>query len=118
MDNLYKVFHMQLGISNIFTPQILICTRIRVKKLIIDKKTLNINIMVDVFKVFEEVVTNRRSIRVYDQEFFYDSEIVKKSLELALLSPNSSNMQLWEFYRIRTKEAKEKLPQLHVAAIG
>jgi len=114
MDNrllfrFYKVFHMQLGISNIFTPQILICTRIRVKKLIVDKKTLNINIMVDAFKVFEEVVTNRRSIRVYDQEFFYDSEIVKKSLELALLSPNSSNMQLWEFYRIRTKEAKEKV---------
>jgi len=58
---------------------------------------------------FEEVVRLRRSIRVYDQFEEYDANVVKKSLELALLSPNSSNMQLWEFYRITSPEAKLKM---------
>ena len=58
---------------------------------------------------FEQIVRSRRSMRKYDQNVPYDKEIVKKSLELAILSPNSSNMQLWEFYRITSPEAKEKI---------
>ena len=58
---------------------------------------------------FEEVVRSRRSIRNYEQVVDFDHGIVKKSLELAILSPNSSNMQLWEFYRIISPEAKEKI---------
>jgi len=48
-------------------------------------------------------------MRKYDQTEKYNTEIVKKSLELAILSPNSSNMQLWEFYRVITPEIKAKL---------
>ena len=58
---------------------------------------------------FEKVVRSRRSIRNYEQSVDFDHDIVKKSLELAILSPNSSNMQLWEFYRIISPEAKEKI---------
>jgi nitroreductase len=58
---------------------------------------------------FEQIVRSRRSMRKYDQSEPYDKEIVRKSLELALLSPSSSNMQLWEFYRIISPEAKEKM---------
>jgi len=58
---------------------------------------------------FEQIVRSRRSMRNYDQNEPYDKEIVKKSLELAMLSPNSSNMQLWEFYRIVSPEAKKKI---------
>lgn len=58
---------------------------------------------------FEHIVRSRRSMRKYDQTAEYDPDIVRKSLELAILSPNSSNMQLWEFYRIRTPEARKKM---------
>lgn len=58
---------------------------------------------------FEKVVRSRRSMRAFDQTIEYDKDIVKKSLELAILSPNSSNMQLWEFYRITSPEAKKKV---------
>ena len=48
---------------------------------------------------FREIVNYRRSVRYYkDQQI--DPEVVKQCLELASLSPNSSNMQLWEFYHI------------------
>jgi nitroreductase len=48
---------------------------------------------------FKEVVHYRRSIRHYKQQPI-DDQKVKQCLELAALSPNSSNMQLWEFYHI------------------
>ncbi len=58
---------------------------------------------------FEDVVRSRRSVRNYEKSDDFDHEIVRKSLELSILSPNSSNMQLWEFYRIISPEAKEKI---------
>lgn len=48
----------------------------------------------------EEVLKYRRSVRVFDKNRPLDPEKVKYCLELATLSPNSSNMQLWEFYQI------------------
>lgn len=48
----------------------------------------------------EEILNYRRSIRVFDKEKPIDPEKVKHCLELATLAPNSSNMQLWEFYHI------------------
>ena len=57
---------------------------------------------------FEEVVNYRRSVRHY-KDSPIDSEKVKKCLELAVLAPNSSNMQLWEFYHIVNPELLKKL---------
>lgn len=48
----------------------------------------------------EEVLEFRRSVRVYDKEKSIDAEKVKNCLKLASLSPNSSNMQLWNFIHI------------------
>ena len=48
----------------------------------------------------DEVLSYRRSVRAYDKEKRIDPERVKHCLELATLAPNSSNMQLWEFYHI------------------
>lgn len=48
----------------------------------------------------EEVLNFRRSVRVFDKGKPLDPEKVKHCLELATLAPNSSNMQLWEFYQI------------------
>ncbi len=59
--------------------------------------------------VFDKVVRERRSVRIYDKTHNYDKSIVERSIERAILSPNSSNMQLWEFYRITNKESKSKI---------
>jgi len=56
----------------------------------------------------EEIIHYRRSVRHY-KDFPIDSEKVKHCLELATLAPNSSNMQLWEFYHITDPEILKKL---------
>lgn len=60
-------------------------------------------------KTFDDIVNARRSIRIYDSTVPFDGEAVTRSLDRALLSPNSSNLQLWEFYRVKTKAKKEEL---------
>lgn len=60
-------------------------------------------------EVFDEIVEARRSVRVYDAEADFDHDAVKRSIERAVLAPNSSNMQLWEFYRIRSSDMLEKM---------
>lgn len=58
-------------------------------------------------KRFDEVVRYRRAVRVFDQEAEFDHEAVTRSIERAVLAPNSSNMQLWEFHRVRSPELRE-----------
>lgn len=53
---------------------------------------------------FQEIVLRRRSNRYYDQTVQVPDEVIKRSLERAILSPNSSNMQLWEFYWIKSRD--------------
>lgn len=57
----------------------------------------------------QEVLNYRRSVRVYDKEKPIDADKVKQCLELATLAPNSSNMQLWEFYHITQPELLKKV---------
>jgi nitroreductase len=59
-------------------------------------------------EAFERVVRSRRSIRVYQNEPIPD-DIVHKCIELALLAPNSSNLQPWAFYWVKTPEKKKEL---------
>jgi nitroreductase len=51
----------------------------------------------------------RRSVRVYDESKEIDSKIVKKCIQQATLAPTSSNMQLWEFHHITSKDILKKL---------
>lgn len=55
------------------------------------------------------VLNYRRSVRDYHPNKDLDTEKVKHCLELATLAPNSSNMQLWEFYHITNKELIQKI---------
>lgn len=57
----------------------------------------------------EETLLYRRSVRVFDPEKELDTEKVKHCLELATLAPNSSNMQLWEFYHITDPKTMAEL---------
>lgn len=62
---------------------------------------------------FFESVAQRRSVRIFDQESDFDHSLVKKCLEAAILSPNSSNLQLYQFVRIpESSSLKEPLTQL------
>jgi len=63
-------------------------------------------------QIFEEIVQERKSYRVFDPENPIKDETVERSLKRAILSPNSSNMQLWEFYIVKKKEDKEQLAKI------
>ncbi|MDO9261974.1 MAG: nitroreductase family protein, partial [Flavobacteriaceae bacterium] len=62
-------------------------------------------------KTFEEALQFRRAVRTYDAEKPIDTAIVKKCIEQATLAPSSSNMQLWEFHHIISKETNKKLAE-------
>jgi nitroreductase len=59
-------------------------------------------------EAFNNIVHNRRSVRVYTEDKVPE-QVVRQVLEWALLAPNSSNLQCWEFYWVRSPEKKEKL---------
>ena len=57
---------------------------------------------------FRKVVESRRSVRRFtDEEVPLD--VIDDCLDLAMLAPNSSNLQPWEFYVVRSAELKAKL---------
>jgi nitroreductase len=58
---------------------------------------------------FDKIIQKRRSVRVYDETAPFDESVIKRGLERAVLSPNSSNMQLWEFYWVKSKEIHDVL---------
>ncbi len=59
-------------------------------------------------EIFNNIVENRRSVRVYTDEKI-PSEVVEKVLDWALLAPNSSNLQCWEFYWVKDPTKKAQL---------
>jgi len=60
-------------------------------------------------KSVSEAVHFRRSVRVFDADKPIDPNIVKQCIEQAVLAPNSSNMQLWEFHHIVSDSIKKKM---------
>lgn len=76
------------------------------------KRTFGLNLIISKKKImnkadiYNEIVEDRRSVRKFDTNYNFDTEVVTRSIERAILSANSSNMQLWEFYRIKSDEAK------------
>lgn len=62
---------------------------------------------------FFDVVEQRRSVRIFDQEEPFDHDLVDKCLRSAILSPNSSNLQLYQLIRIpESSPLKDPLAQL------
>ncbi|SNR14750.1 nitroreductase family protein [Tenacibaculum jejuense] len=60
-------------------------------------------------KTVQQAIEYRRSVRVYDSEQKIKASTVKKCIEQATLAPNSSNMQLWEFYHITSQSVIDKI---------
>lgn len=65
--------------------------------------------------VFDELIQHRRAVRIFEAEEAFDDKVVKRSLQRAVLSPNSSNMQLWEFVHVTSPSLKTKMA---VACLG
>lgn len=59
-------------------------------------------------EAFRKIVTSRRSVRRFTDEPV-PNEVVDDCLDLAMLAPNSSNLQPWEFYVVRDAEIKAQL---------
>ncbi|WP_299224916.1 nitroreductase family protein [uncultured Psychroserpens sp.] len=59
-------------------------------------------------KTVSQAIAYRRSTRIYKDEAI-DPEKVKQCLYNASLAPTSSNLQLWEFYHITSKEVLSKI---------
>lgn len=57
---------------------------------------------------FRKVVESRRSVRKFTDEAIPD-DVVNECLDWALLAPNSSNLQMWNFYRITTPAKKKEM---------
>ena len=57
---------------------------------------------------FIKAVKSRRSVRNFTDEPVLEKDM-RECLELTLLAPNSSNLQPWEFYWVRSAKNKEKL---------
>lgn len=63
------------------------------------------NIDIDNFKL---VLQSRRSVRKFTEKKI-PNEVLEQCLDLALLAPNSSNLQPWTFYVVQTQEKKQQL---------
>ena len=59
---------------------------------------------------FIKVIESRRSVRVYNDQKIPEKDVLH-CLELALLAANSSNLQAWAFYWVKSDEKKKKLIQ-------
>jgi len=69
-------------------------------------------------KIFEEIVQGRKSYRVFDKETPISDEVIKRSIERAILSPNSSNMQLWEFYIVKKQKDIDTIAKICLNQTG
>jgi nitroreductase len=56
-----------------------------------------------------EAIEYRRSVRKYDSNKPINAELVKICLEKARLAPNSSNLQLYEFYHITSEKVLREI---------
>lgn len=57
---------------------------------------------------FFDTIKKRRSIRRFTDQAV-PAEVIEKSLQAALLAPNSSNSQTWDFYWVQSADKKNKL---------
>lgn len=61
---------------------------------------------------YEQLVKERRSIRVYDPEVKISKQEMHELLEEATMAPSSLNLQPWRFLVIESEEGKETLKGL------
>ena len=73
------------------------------KKRYIESAPLHIDV-----ENFKSVVKSRRSVRKFTDKAI-PADVLNDCLDLALLAPNSSNLQPWTFYVVKTESKKQTL---------
>lgn len=63
-------------------------------------------------QALDEIMLARRSNRRFSQDIPTPDAVIERSLERAILAPNSSNMQLWQFVWVRSEEKRKELVPL------
>ena len=61
---------------------------------------------------FQQIIEFRRSNRKFDPNVPVPAEVIERSLKRSILSPNSSNMQLWGFHWISSAQEKTIVAEL------
>jgi nitroreductase len=61
---------------------------------------------------FEDVVFNRRSVKVFDENVKISQEEMLEMINKAVTAPSSVNLQPWRFVIVESKEGKDKLRPL------
>lgn len=74
----------------------------------IDGKTFN---KLETLNSFKQIVESRRSVRKFTDTPIPD-EVLQDCLRLAMLAPNSSNLQPWEFYVIDSVSKRQKANEI------
>ena len=65
-------------------------------------------------KTVSEAISYRRSVRLYKDQKIDDNKVLE-CIKNASIAPNSSNLQLWEFYQVT---AQHKLTDLSAACFN
>lgn len=74
-------------------------------------------LMKEAFKVNTiDAIKNRRSVRKYKKGVEIPDEHIKAMLEAAMMAPSACNTRPWEFFVLRSEEAKVKALKIHPAA--
>ena len=60
-----------------------------------------------------ECIKKRRSVRRFTEQPVNEGSM-RKAFEAAILAPNSSNMQTWDFFWVRSDEKKKKLVEYYL----
>ena len=60
---------------------------------------------------FRKVVQSRRSVRKFTDESIPDA-VLRDCLDMAILAPNSSNLQPWEFIVVKSEDKRRKLARI------
>lgn len=65
------------------------------------------------WEAFQRVVHERRAVRYFDRSIeSLPDHVVEDCIEMAMLSPSASNLQPWQFFRIKSPEAKVEMVRL------
>jgi len=71
------------------------------------------------WEVFREVVEARRAVRYFDTSVKeLPDEDIRDCLDMALLAPSSSNLQPWQFVRVKDPATKLKIAQVSLMQPG
>ncbi|PHK49973.1 nitroreductase family protein [Staphylococcus edaphicus] len=61
---------------------------------------------------FEEILMNRKSVKVFDEQFKIPKTEMDEMIKKATTAPSSVNMQPWRFLVVESDEGKDKLRPL------